>query len=93
MEYTDKQLKLKEKVEKKHPDFAIEAAGLSLGDLDSRILSYAKHIEITQKARDEDEALNKAKDEVKMLNEPYKDTLTALKEKISYLYILMMEQQ
>lgn len=84
--------KLKTKVENKYPVFVDEVQGLSIDQLEQRLINNTKYAEETERARNKDEALNKAKDQVKYLNEPYKDTLAAIKDKTKYILALIEEK-
>ena len=83
---------LKTKVEKKYPDFVEEVERLSVAELEHRLIGYAKNNAETEKARENDEELQKAKDTVKYLNEPYKDAIAAIKDKTKYILTLIEEK-
>ena len=88
-----KELALKKKCQKDHPDFANVVDGMQSMDLEKKLLEYAKYREETEMAKKKDEGLQAAKDAVAELNGPYKDTLAALKIKMSYIHILMEEKK
>lgn len=85
--------KLKLKVQKKHPTFTDSVDGLSLEDLKKNMLQYATYREETSDAKTRDEDLNNAKESVSELSAPYNDTLSALKDKISYIHALLVEKK
>lgn len=91
MELTEKELKLKQKVQKDFPEFIDVVEHMDLDDLEKKLLGYAKHREETLQFQAKDEALHMAKERVAELNGPYKDTLGALKQKCAYIHLLMAE--
>ena len=88
-----KELALKKKCQKDHPTFTETVDGMALGDLEKKLLEYAKYREQTLLAQKKDEGLQAAKDVVTELNGPYRDTLSALKDKMAYLNLLFEEKQ
>lgn len=91
MELTDKELKLKKKVQKDYPDFVSGVESMNVEELENKLLGYAKNREETLQFQAKDEKLNEAKELVKELNGPYKDTLSAIKDKSAYIHLLMAE--
>lgn len=83
--------KFKSKIEKEYPNFVEGLEGLSKEDLEKNLLIYAKHREQTEYAKRNDDELNELKEQVKELQAPYNDTLKALKAKMGYLNVLLME--
>lgn len=92
MELSPKQFNLKKKVENHYKEFALEIQRLTPDELDNRIMNYAKNIEETQLAMDSNEKIQQLKEELKELKGPYTDTIKALKAKIAYVYIVMLEE-
>ena len=91
MELTEKEEKMRAKVQKDFPDFVGVVDNLSLPELEAKLLTYAKYREETLQAQSKDDELIKAKENVTFLNGPYKDTISALKSKSAYLHLLMGE--
>jgi hypothetical protein len=87
----DKELDLKEKVQKKYPEFTETVDSLPLQALEVNLMRYSKYREETEMAKKKDEALNTAKEKVKVLSGPYTETLGALKLKTAYLNLLIEE--
>lgn len=85
--------KLKMKVQKKYPDFTDSVDGLSLEDLKKNMLLYATYREESSTAKAGDIELSNAQELVKELSAPYNETLSALKDKISYLHSLIVEKK
>lgn len=79
-------------VQKQFPEFPEVVDGLSTEDLEKRISSYAKEAENVEDAKEADEALNEAKDQVAEFSAPYKDAKKAIRLKIRYLIQLLKEK-
>lgn len=60
-------------------------------ELDRVMTEYARLCEQEKMAKEMDAALNEAKNEVKLLTGPSKDTLASLKIKMSYLHVMISE--
>lgn len=90
---SEKSQKLKEKVQKEFPEFADSLNALSVESLEKNLLSYAKYKEEVLVSQASDEALQQSKDTTKLLNEPYKEALAALKMKTAYLNLLIDEKK
>jgi FtsZ-binding cell division protein ZapB len=88
-----KELALKTKVQKDFPEFTDAVDSAPLKDLEEKMLAYAKYREETEMAKKKDEALEKAKNNVKELQAPYNETLNALKAKTAYLGLLIQERK
>ncbi len=84
----------KDKVEKEYPDFADAVQGLSVAELDARLLSYAKEAEAIRKGKEEkiQEALDRLSEEKKTLEGPYKDAAKANGLKQRYIVHLIGEK-
>jgi len=87
-----KELVLKAKCQKKHPDFTNSQDGMSATELEKNLLRYARYREETIMAQSKDETLRQAKEAVTELGAPYKETLAALKLKMAYLNVLLEEK-
>ena len=86
---------LVEKCQKEFPDFTQTADSMNLEQLDQRMLTYAKELQNTveAEAKDNEEGdLGKAKEVVKELGAPYKETKKALHMKMGYLASLIKEK-
>jgi hypothetical protein len=81
-----------EKIQKKYPHFADEVQGLSVEQLENRLVKNAKYESETLNARDSDTELTEAKERAKFLAEPYRDTLKALKDQNKYIIELIGEK-
>ena len=92
MKDQSKELEIRKKVQKKFPDFADTADGMSLEDVKKNLSIYANYREQTELAKKKDEELQMAKEKVKFLSGPYNDTVAALKLKLSYLHVLLAEK-
>lgn len=88
-----KELAVKTKAQKEFPEFTDSVDSLKLQDLETNMLTLAKYREETELAKQKDEALAKAKEEVKELQAPYNDALKALKIKMAYLGVLIQEKK
>jgi hypothetical protein len=78
------------KYEKKLPDgFTDTVASMSVDEIKKKILESEGHIYEVENAKDDDNDLVKAKEEVKQISEPYKEAKSTETAKIKYcLYIL-----
>ena len=83
--------KIKKKCQKDYPEFTDGMDRLGRDDLNKNITRYATYREEVELAQKNDEKLNEAKEVVKDLAGPYRDSLKALKLKLQYLYILLQE--
>jgi hypothetical protein len=83
---------LAEKVQKEMPEFAGTVDGLSVDELEKRISTYAKEGESVETAKENDEGLQAAKEQVKEFNAPYSDAKKAIRMKIKYLIQLVGEK-
>lgn len=92
-EDNSKELALKTKAQKDYPEFTDSVDSLKLAELESNLLRLAKYREETEMAKKKDEALEKARAEVKELQAPYNDALKALKIKMAYLGLLIQERK
>jgi len=89
----DKEFKLKKKIQKKHPNFVEVVESQSAADLKQSMSKYARYAVEVRMALKSDETIQGAEAALKELKGPYNDTLTALKEKMDYVYILLKEQE
>ena len=85
-------LKKREALEKKNPEFVDEVVRLTADQLEARIVSLAKHQAEVEQAKEDDLELAQASELAKDLNAPYKDSLKAVKEKTQYLLHLLAEK-
>lgn len=79
-------------VQKKLPDFADAVAGLSVADLETRLLNYAKESENIDDAKDADEELQRTRELVKELGAPYAEARKMIKLKMRYIVQLIGEK-
>jgi len=79
------EMKLETKVEKEYPDFAHEVARMDVDGLNQRLLGYTKSSEEVEQAKENDEGLERAKEQVKELSAPYRETKKALRLKMRYI--------
>jgi hypothetical protein len=93
MEDQSKELAIKKKAQKDYPDFTDSVDGLGLEDLKKNMVIYSQYREDSELAKQKDEGLKEAKDNVKFLSGPYNDTIKALKTKLAYLNLLAREKQ
>jgi hypothetical protein len=87
-----KKKSLKEQVEEQFQDWANSVQGLSVSELDSMILRYAKYREEIKDFRESDEQLQKAKEMVKELSAPHRENLKGNEIKTKYLISLLGEK-
>lgn len=83
---------VREQVEEQFGDWAGTVQGLSVAELDSMILRYAKYREEIKDFREKDEQLQKAKEMVKELSAPHRDNLKGNEMKTKYLITLLGEK-
>lgn len=89
----DKEELLKTKVREQMPEFTDAVDNAPLAKLEAEMLKYSNYREETEMAKQKDEGLAKAKNEVKELQAPYNETLKALKMKTAYLGLLIGEKK
>jgi hypothetical protein len=82
--------KLEEKLE---PSFTSEIRCLTKEQLEKRLLELAKNREEITTSRKEDEKLNEAKEQVKYLNEPYKDAMGVVQKKSRFIALILTEKE
>lgn len=87
----DKEEKIKKSCQKKYIEFTDTVDGMNTNSLEQMLLKYARHREEVELTKKKDEALQETKDKVTELNGPYKDSLSALKLKMSYLHLALEE--
>lgn len=89
----DKEEILKTKVRNEFPEFTESVDNLQLDKLNENLLRYAVYREETEISKQNDKGLIKAKNDVKEYQAPYNETLKALKMKMAYLHLLMVEKK
>lgn len=89
----EKKMLLMKKVQKKFPDFTDNVDSLPLDELEKNMLIYAKHRESVEWSRKQDIELTRAQEAVKDLQAPYKEALSAIKLKMSYLNMLIEDAE
>lgn len=81
------------KIEKKlGTDFVNDLRSLSITDLEKRLLALAKYNEEILEAQKADGSLEDAKNLVKELNAPYKESLTDNKLRRNAVYLILQEK-
>lgn len=76
-------------VQKLFPEFPEVVDSLSVDDLEKRLSQYAKEAENVQDAKEADEALEEAKNQVSEYSAPYSDAKKAIRLKMRYLIALI----
>ena len=84
--------KLEKKLQDKQPTFLEEIAGLDGKQLEARLLNLAKGRQDILNQQDADEALKEAKEAVKELQAPYRESLSLTDLKMRYLAELIKEK-
>lgn len=84
--------KLEKKLQDKQPTFLEELAGLDGKQLEARLLNLAKGRQDILNQQDADEALKEAKEAVKELQAPYRESLSLTDLKMRYLAELIKEK-
>lgn len=88
----DKLEKLKSKVEREFPEFTSVVDGMSVEELDARLLALAKHQEEVDEALANNQELEQLKERIKEIKEPFMSTKKALKLKMKYVHALIKEK-
>lgn len=85
---------LMEKVDEKYPNYSQEVMGLSVEQLDKRIVEMQKTLEDSENHKEEKqgEALKKLKEDMKTINGPYADVKKAVALKTKFLVSLVREK-
>ena len=83
---------IKKKMQKSDSIFCDAVEGLLPEDLKKHILIYAQHQHDTAQALKTDEQISNTADLLKELKAPYSEVLKKLKDKITYLHILLKEK-
>lgn len=84
--------KIKLKAQKKHKDFTETMDTLEVDELKKRITAFRFHQAEVERFLAENEVIVAARDSLKELTGPSKDTLKAIKEKTDYLIALIDEK-
>lgn len=87
-----KEKTLREIVDDKYEGFVDEVDRLSIPELEMRISRYQKSLQESEEHRENNEVLNKLKDEVSTLSGPYNDVKKAVKLKTKYIIELIKEK-
>lgn len=87
-----KKMDFRQKVSKEFPEFVEVVDGMSLEELDGRLLSLAKHQEEVSEALAQHEEINRLKERLKELKADFTDTQKALRIKMKYIHQLMKEK-
>lgn len=81
----------KQKFEEENATFAVEAQQMSKEDKKQRIVDLSKGLLDIEQALEADEAVKTAKEQLKELTAPYKESQKLVKAKIKYLVELLHE--
>lgn len=73
-------------------EFKEEVDRLSVAQLEARITNMQKALEDSEDHKEQNVALQQAKDEVKMISGPYNDVKKAVKVKTKYVIALIREK-
>ena len=84
--------KLEKKLKEKQPTFLDELAGLNVKQLEERLLNLAKGRQDILNAQEQDEQLKQAKEAVKELQAPYRESLSLTDLKMRYVAELIKEK-
>lgn len=79
-------------VQEEFPEFASEVASLGEDLLNNRLATLAKALEESETAKENDEALEDAKELASELSAPYKDAKKAIRMKSKYVIALLKEK-
>ena len=78
-----------DKIEKEYPEFCREVQGLDSNHLMDRVVSLQQALQESEEHKEENEALNSARQLVSELSGPYRDVKKAVKAKTKYLLHLL----
>lgn len=92
MSDNSKELAIKKKCEKDFPEFATAVASSTSESLLKQLATLANYKEETELALKKDPDVEQATETLSDLKAPYKDSIKALKTKISYLHVLLSEK-
>lgn len=83
---------LREKVEKEHGDWVNGVQGLTVSQLEDRLLRYAKYQSELEEFKEKDLELERVSELKKELEAPHKENMKANKMKQKYLIMLIGEK-
>lgn len=83
---------IEEIIKKENPQFKEEADALSAAELDARLGQIAKDTDAVEQAKENDEELEQAKEQVSVLGSSYRDAKKALRLKTRYIIHLLKEK-
>lgn len=83
---------IQEIVQKAHPAFTGEVDSLSLVDLEKRLNALAKGAEENEEAKENDEDLELAQEQVSQMAAPYREYKKANRQKTRYIISLIKEK-
>jgi len=83
------QKSITEVIESEYKEFAAEVRNLSPVDLKNRIAGLQQALEESEAHKEQNEALNEARNQVSLLSGPYRDVKKAVKLKTKYLLELL----
>jgi hypothetical protein len=76
---------IRSQVQKEYPDFVDAVNGLSVAELEQRLLAYAKERENVRESKEADEKLREVSELKSEMEGPYKDVQKAINLKSRYL--------
>lgn len=82
----------REVVEEQHADWASTVQGLSVSELETMLLRFAKYRQEIKDFKEADEQLKEAKELVKHLSAPHNENLKGNEQKTKYLIMLIGEK-
>lgn len=83
---------VKKIIEKEHREFADAVVGLSVKDLEARLLTYAKEQENVSEHLENNEVINALKEQLKEAKAPYSEAKKVITLKSRYLIALIKEK-
>jgi hypothetical protein len=83
---------VEEKIRKEMPDFVEAVVGLSVDELNTRVLNLAKELEAIDAAKEQDLELERAQELVNEYSGPYREGKRVAKLRIKYLISLIEEK-
>jgi uncharacterized protein YlxW (UPF0749 family) len=84
--------KFKKKMQKTMPSFTDSVEGLSIEDTDKQILLLSKQLKLVEMEMELDEEIEQLKNTLKEMQAPYNDAKKMLKNKVTYLALLLQEK-
>lgn len=83
---------LRKTIAEEFPEFHAEVSSLSADQLDSRLAQLAKDESEVNKAKEEDEQLHTAREQLKEFSAPYREAKKAIKSKVAFIIELLKDR-